>query len=418
VQGFLSVDPLAADFASWSPYNYVLGNPVIFIDPDGREPYFSGTSSKFGSEEEQEEDEGYWFNGNNSTESGASYDDNNNGGGPGLSIEGFEARTAIGQSLLFAGGAREYYRSEVYKLLAKYGDDFKGGSLARTKIKGFVRARMTPFHFKVALDYFRPNKDIFHPINKPTPRYWHSNKLVNGLGRLSLGLGLASFGVDIVGLYNYNFDPNASLITTPDNFILNTITTASATFGGPIGLGIATGVTISRVLNPDGKNEPIPFNPNSCFVAGTKILMTDGSQKNIENILVGDKILSTNMDNMLIEEDEVIRFPVTIEFYRKIIIKFSNGIDIKCSPQHPIYVKGKGWSVIDVKMAEKDISFDLATIEEGDIVFYYEKGILKEIKIEKIIDSGNYEKMYNVKYVKKNNTFFANGILVHNRFNN
>ena len=33
---FLSVDPLAADFASWSPYNYVLGNPVIIIDPDGR----------------------------------------------------------------------------------------------------------------------------------------------------------------------------------------------------------------------------------------------------------------------------------------------------------------------------------------------------------------------------------------------
>ena len=35
---FLSVDPLAADFASWSPYNYVLGNPIMLIDPDGRAP--------------------------------------------------------------------------------------------------------------------------------------------------------------------------------------------------------------------------------------------------------------------------------------------------------------------------------------------------------------------------------------------
>jgi uncharacterized protein RhaS with RHS repeats len=32
---FLSVDPLAADYAAWSTYNYVMGNPVYFIDPSG-----------------------------------------------------------------------------------------------------------------------------------------------------------------------------------------------------------------------------------------------------------------------------------------------------------------------------------------------------------------------------------------------
>ena len=32
----MSVDPLAADYANWSPYNYVLGNPVMMVDPDGR----------------------------------------------------------------------------------------------------------------------------------------------------------------------------------------------------------------------------------------------------------------------------------------------------------------------------------------------------------------------------------------------
>ncbi len=35
---FLSVDPLAADFASWSTYAYVLNNPLRYIDPDGRAP--------------------------------------------------------------------------------------------------------------------------------------------------------------------------------------------------------------------------------------------------------------------------------------------------------------------------------------------------------------------------------------------
>jgi RHS repeat-associated protein len=38
VARFLSLDPLAAAYAPISPYNYVLGNPLSFVDPDGRSP--------------------------------------------------------------------------------------------------------------------------------------------------------------------------------------------------------------------------------------------------------------------------------------------------------------------------------------------------------------------------------------------
>ena len=34
---WLSVDPLAEKYAGWTPYNYCVGNPVVFVDPDGRE---------------------------------------------------------------------------------------------------------------------------------------------------------------------------------------------------------------------------------------------------------------------------------------------------------------------------------------------------------------------------------------------
>jgi len=37
VARFLSLDPNASDYANWSAYNYVLGNPVSIVDPDGRD---------------------------------------------------------------------------------------------------------------------------------------------------------------------------------------------------------------------------------------------------------------------------------------------------------------------------------------------------------------------------------------------
>jgi RHS repeat-associated protein len=33
-----AVDPLASKMPGWSPYNYVMGNPISLTDPDGREP--------------------------------------------------------------------------------------------------------------------------------------------------------------------------------------------------------------------------------------------------------------------------------------------------------------------------------------------------------------------------------------------
>ncbi len=145
--------------------------------------------------------------------------------------------------------------------------------------------------------------------------------------------------------------------------------------------------------------------------------MKDGTEKNIEDVVVGDRILSVNMKKMIVEEDEVIIIPLTDERYNRILIKTDNGIVNVASAHHPFYVKGKGWSVYDVEMAKKDLNFEVHQIELGDTLYYYEEGKLKETKIIELVNQHKEAIMYNLKYVKKNNTFFANGILVHNRFN-
>ncbi len=46
---FLSVDPLADEFAGWSSYTYTLNDPVRLIDPDGRMPFCVPCSGAFNS---------------------------------------------------------------------------------------------------------------------------------------------------------------------------------------------------------------------------------------------------------------------------------------------------------------------------------------------------------------------------------
>lgn len=153
----------------------------------------------------------------------------------------------------------------------------------------------------------------------------------------------------------------------------------------------------------------------SCFIKGTKVHMADGSKKNIEDIVIGDKILSVNIDKMIIEADVVVDIPNTMQEYPEIKAEFSNGTVNHFSPAHPYWVKDKGWTVFDVEEAETELEFAVFQLEKGDIVLFLENDNLVEVIITVLEPTGKTVEMFNGEFVKKNHTFFTNGILVYNK---
>ena len=111
-----------------------------------------------------------------------------------------------------------------------------------------------------------------------------------------------------------------------------------------------------------------PHKNNNCFVPGTLIQMMDGSVKNIEDITVGD---------LVITHTGAIKPVVALmknDFSGKVLkINSRNNSSVVCTSEHPFYsikTGGKGLrSIANIK--EKDLNFsfnEIGSLEVGDIL--------------------------------------------------
>ena len=135
-----------------------------------------------------------------------------------------------------------------------------------------------------------------------------------------------------------------------------------------------------------------------CFVAGTKV-KTETGYKNIEDIKVGEKVYSYNLDNNELELKKVIGTIVssTKDTYT---ITIANK-KVEMSPKHQIYIVDKGWTrAYDVKKGDKMLTADNKVVEIENIEYkVYDKPI----------------KTYNLT-IEGNSNYFVTDIqvLVHN----
>jgi hypothetical protein len=151
-----------------------------------------------------------------------------------------------------------------------------------------------------------------------------------------------------------------------------------------------------------------------CFTGDTLITLADRTTIRIDAIRVGDKVLSYNeiTDEELISEVLAITSPT-----KKDIVKYTlgNGTIVEATTEHPFWEIHKGWSSYSPSATEKDHKLEVSKLEKGDILLTQE-GIQVEISNIELDSNRAYEKVYNFK-LQEHYTYYANGILVHNKEN-
>lgn len=146
-----------------------------------------------------------------------------------------------------------------------------------------------------------------------------------------------------------------------------------------------------------------------CFVAGTQILMADGTTKNIENIQPGDAVISYDIETG--NDYQTIVKKLVLNPYSKHMakIKLSNGNILEMTDYHPLYTH-KGWASLTDSKYNQLLMGDLVKTKDNwseiiDIVQYQLKTPITTYTLD-VRDNTEDNEM--------NDNFYANEAVVHN----
>lgn len=173
----------------------------------------------------------------------------------------------------------------------------------------------------------------------------------------------------------------------------------------------AGSTTRANLLNgPYGMDEFYGYTYNACVLVGTEIFMADGSIKFVEDLIVGDEVLSIVMPDMTKEnykdysvkdlngfEKKTTTVKTLVFDFRSRYIKINE--KLKATESHAVFAKKdkklEWWRTKDLKIGDELVTQDLK---------------LEEIKtIEKM--AGDFETV--TLGLSDTQTYFANGYLCH-----
>merc|ERR550514_2512565 len=89
-----------------------------------------------------------------------------------------------------------------------------------------------------------------------------------------------------------------------------------------------------------------------CFARGTLVTMLGGLQKRIEDVRVGDLVLSYDFDGKDTISREVVRCVAHPGVNSLVRIELEDGTEVLCTANHAFWAEGKGWVARDPEAAE------------------------------------------------------------------
>ncbi|MDR3169368.1 MAG: hypothetical protein LBU27_06525 [Candidatus Peribacteria bacterium] len=140
-------------------------------------------------------------------------------------------------------------------------------------------------------------------------------------------------------------------------------------------------------------------------MAGTQILMADGSLKAIETITTGDQLMGAHSINTVL-------IPLKIKWANRPLYAINDSAYF-VTESHP-FMTTQGWKAIDVVAAKKENpDLEITPLVVGDVLITVDNGqqLVERISIQTLPWTSF---VYNF-MIDGDNTYYANGYLVHNK---
>ncbi len=150
-----------------------------------------------------------------------------------------------------------------------------------------------------------------------------------------------------------------------------------------------------------------------CLAKGTKVILANGSAKNIEGISKGDRVLTYDPEKNSFTSAYV-KEVASASHKGLVRYSFENGSKIVATKAHPFFLTKKGWASLDPKKSGQYKGFQsINKIEIGDefIIIGKQNNVLA-VKLNNIEMLREPQETYTISKLNRSDNFITNGFVV------
>ena len=115
----------------------------------------------------------------------------------------------------------------------------------------------------------------------------------------------------------------------------------------------------------------LSIDAQSRFAVGTWVIMGDDTKKNVDNIAIGDVVLSYDYTKKVYEKKKVTHIDKTM-YSRMVRLVIENRLQILTSSDTPFWSES-GWVSTNPELSAKSyLSKDVKEVKVGDYLYYYD----------------------------------------------